>query len=256
MLGLARNVESESNPYRVPKLSSHGSAAWTAEAAAYNESDETFDETLVTVHKATRLVKVSEELLDDNAVELDSYLAEEFGRSIGALVNTALTVGSGSGEPWGFVPQVGAGTTFTFPTGSVTDYTADGIIDVFYKLKPQYRPRATWVMSDAAAQVVRKLKDLNDRYLWQDGLAAGEPATLLGRPVVLNPDMAVPAANAKSLAFGDFSFYFAVRRPSISLMRLNERYRDSGLIGFIANVRVGADLVQPEAIALGQNAAS
>ena len=111
-------------------------------------------------------------------------------------------------------------------------------------------------MNDATAKNIMLMKDTTNHYLWQSALAEGEPPTLLGRPVMLNPDVAQQSANAKSLLFGDFSGFFVARRPSVTVKRLDERYADTGQVGFVGNFRVGADLIDTKAIVIGQNSAS
>jgi HK97 family phage major capsid protein len=259
VLKSARRVDAQTNIIDIPRISSHGAAAWTAEAAGYNESDEVFATTSVTIHKATRLVKLSEELVADARVDLDSFLATEFGRSIGALVNTALTVGTGVAQPNGFVPKVPAGQIVQQGTGNTTTIgSSDHFLDVLVKVKPQYRnrPSTAWHMNDVTANIARKMKDTTNRPIWLESLASGEPAQLLGYPVILNPDMASPAASAKSIAFGDFSFYYACTRPEISIQRLDEAFASTGQVGFRAMFRIGADLLVTEALSIGQHSAT
>lgn len=258
LLSVSRVVETDSWKLDTPRSSSHGSAAWTAENAAFNESDEVFATTTIQLYKATRIVKVSEELLSDEKVDVESYLVEEFGRAIGALVNTALTTGTGSSQPYGVVTQTPAGQIYTYPTGSATTVPADSLFEVFHKVKPQYRRPAegVWMAADSTLKSIEQLKDQQDRYLWQAGIAQGAPPTLLGFPILVNPDIATMAANAKSLLFGNLrrGFYVA-RGSSISLQRLNERYADTGQVGFRIFARFGSDLLNTEAVAIGKNSA-
>jgi HK97 family phage major capsid protein len=256
MLGISRNIDALTNSLDVPKISSHGSAAWTAEGTAYNESDEVFATANIVVYKATRLVKISEELLADDrtAPGVEDFLAREFGRALGALVNTALTVGTGSAQPFGVVPR--ATQTRVYATGNSTDVATDELFEVMHTLPTAYRQRAVWVTSDTQAKKLELRKDTTNRYLWSASLREGQPPTLLGRPLIVNNDVAVPAANAKSLLFGDFDGFFVAKRPSISIQRLSERYADTGQIGFIANMRIGSDLIDTKSVVVGVNSAT
>jgi len=262
-LGLCTVIDVSTNSVTIPSVASEGSAAWTAEAASYNESNPTFGSLDVTVYKATRLVKLSEELVADSAFDLDGYLAGEFGRAFGALLNTALTVGTGSSQPYGIVTRVDSGYIVTAPTGNVTSLTdADGpgfLMDVKFQVKPQYRRPARWMFRDATLKVIAKLKDADHRFMFEPdmNLTAQVPGRLLGHEVVINPDVAAMAASAKSIVFGDFSYHWVLRRPEMGIRRLTELYATNGLVGFVANVRYGADLVLTAGpIAIGKNSAT
>lgn len=259
MLGLATVVDTSTNVVEYPTVASHGAAAWTAEEAAFNESDPAFGTGTITVHKATRIVKVSEELLADSAFDLDSFMSTEFGRSIGLLLNTALTTGDGSAKPFGVVGRVDAGQVVTDATGSTTSISsADHLFDVKHTVKPQYRNRsARWMFTDLTLKAIALLKDTTDQYLWNPDLRGESPGSLLGAPAVINPDVAEMAASAKSIVYGDFSYFWVCRRPAISIQRLNELYAANGQVGFRVFVRYGSDLtLTTEPLAIGQNSAT
>lgn len=215
----------------IPTISAHGSASWKTEAAAYAESDETFGEVQLSAYKATCLIKVSEELLADSAFPLESYLATEFGRRIGRLEETAFTTGSGSNQPTGVV----GGSTLGVTAAATNAVTADELVDLYHSLGRAYRNRAVWLMADSTVKAIRKLVtgvSGDKTYLWSPGLGAGEPDTLLGRPVVVSQDVVALAASAKTIIFGDLSYYYIGDRQMISMQRLNELYAGNGQIGF------------------------
>jgi len=264
MLGLATVIDVNTNAVEIPTVASHGSAAWTAEEVAFNDSDAAFGTKSITVYKATRLSKVSEELLADAYFDLDSWMAGEFGRSLGVLLNTALTVGTGSAQPYGIVTAAAAGMTVTQATGGATGIgTVDHLHDVKFKVPAQYRTSACrWMFADSTLKIIALIRqtvvsgETWNQYLWQPGLTGADPGTLLGYPIVINPDVAAMAASAKSLVFGDFSPYWVIRRPAISMQRLNELYSASGQVGFRIFVRYGADLVRTDSVAIGKNSAT
>lgn len=228
----------------IPVESSRGSASWTAEEAAYTESDAGFSRVTLAAHKLGTIVRVSEELLQDAFFGIDSYLAENFGRRFAEAEETAYFAGDGSGKPTGATTQASAGVS---AAGTAT-VTADELIDLFHSLKPQYRGRADWTMNDSTVKLIRKLKDADGQYLWQPGLTAGQPDTILNRPVRVTDGMPAAAASAVSILFGDFSHYMIADRSGVSMQRLNELYAANGQIGFKAFKRTEGKLVLAEAV--------
>ena len=140
---------------------------------------------------------------------------------------------------------------------SATAVTADEMIDLFYSLKAPYRKKSVWMLNDSTIKSIRKLKDTNGQYLWQPSLTAGTPDTILGRPVKTSAYMPAIAAGAKSIAFGDFSYYWIADRQGRSFKRLNELFAATGQVGFLASQRVDGRLILAEAVkVLAQKAAS
>jgi HK97 family phage major capsid protein len=238
---------------------SHGAAAWTAEAAGYNTGDEAFTQVTITAYKATRITKESEEVLADSKFPLESVLSESFSRAFAAILNTALTVGTGSSQPNGIVPKITSGQTVTGATGTTVTIPADNVFDLEAKVRSVYRnDRAVFMGSDAARKTVRLLKDSTLQYIWQPGMQAGIPDRLLGYRFELNPDVAVPAANAYSLVFGRLEGHMMVRPAGgITIQRLNELYAANGQVGFRGYIRAGADFVGPaDSVARYRNSAT
>lgn len=237
-------VVTTSSDRSVPVVTSHGSAVWLAEESPVTESDESFGLKTLYAHKLGTLIKVSEELLQDSAFGLEAYLANEFARRIGAAEETAFATGNGVGKPLGFVADAEIGVT----AASATAITSDELLDLFHALKRPYRPRANWLMADATAKAIRKLKDSTNQYIWQPGLQAGQPDTLLSRPVTISDDIPAMATGNKSILFGDFSYYWIADRQGRVFQRLNELYAINGQVGFRAYQRVDGKLTLAEAI--------
>lgn len=227
-----------------PGFSAHGSAAWVAENGAYTASDETASQTTLNAYKAGTLIKVSEELLQDSAFDLDAYIRQEFAQRIGVLENTAYVAGDGSGKPTGVAGGASAGVT----TAGAAAVTADELIDLFHSLSPPYRRNASFLLNDSTIKLARKLKDGDDQYLWQPGLQAGQPDTLLGKPVHADPDMAAATAGNVSGLFGDFSYYKIRDVNGIAFQRLNELYAENGQVGFKAYHRTDGKLLLSAAV--------
>lgn len=243
MRGLATVITTASDR-AIPVVTSHGTASWIAEEGAFAESDEVFGQKVLYAFKVGTLIKVSEELLQDSAFDLEQYLAAEFARRIGAAEEAAFVNGNGVGKPMGVVGDASLGVT----AASATAVTADELVDLFHSLKRPYRPRATWLMADATAKAVRKLKDTDGQYIWQPGLQAGQPDRLLGRPVAISDNMPTMATGNRSILFGDFSYYWIADRQGRVFQRLNELYAVNGQVGFRAYQRVDGKLILAEAV--------
>ena len=240
-----------SGSHQIPVVAAHGSASWVDETGTYEpegvNQDETFGQKLIGAHKIGTLIKVSEELLNDSAFNLESYFTSEFARRIGSTEEDAFLNGNGTKKPTGILNAIDGAQVGVTAAGK-TAITADEVIDLFYSLKGPYRKNAIWVLNDSTVKAIRKLKDGNGQYLWSPGLTAGEPDVILGHKVITSAHAPALAAGNKAIAFGDFSFYWIGDREGISFKRLNERYADAGLVGFLASKRVDAKLTVPEAI--------
>ena len=224
-----------------------GTASWIDEEGAYLESDDSFGQVSIGAYKLGTMIKVSEELLNDSVFDLESYISREFARRIGAKEEEAFFTGYGSGKPLGILAATGGAET-GITAASATAITADELIDLFYSLKAPYRRNAVWVLNDSTIKAIRKLKDNQGQYLWQPSLTAGAPDLLLGKPVRTSAYMPAIAADAKTIAFGDFSYYWIADRQGRSFKRLNELYAATGQVGFLASQRVDGKLILPEAI--------
>ena len=193
------------------------------------------------------MIKVSEELLNDSVFDLESYIAREFARRIGTKEEEAFFTGDGTGKPLGILAASGGAETGV-TAASATAVTADELMDLFYSLKSPYRKNAVWILNDSTIKAIRKLKDNNGQYLWQPSLVAGTPDTILGRPVKTSTYMPAIAAGAKTIAFGDFSYYWIADRQGRFFKRLNELYAANGQVGFLGSQRVDGKMILPEAV--------
>lgn len=244
---LAKVIRTSSGDRKIPVVATKGTASWIDEEGAYTESDDSFGQVSIGAYKVGTMIKVSEELLNDSVFDLESYIAKEFARRIGAKEEEAFFTGDGSGKPLGVLAATGGAETGVTAASS-TAVTADELMDLFYSLKSPYRKKAVWVLNDSTIKAVRKLKDSTGQYLWQPSLMAGTPDTLLGRPVKTSTYMPVIAAGAKTIAFGDFSYYWIADRQGRSFKRLNELYAANGQVGFLGSQRVDGKLVLSEAV--------
>ena len=244
---LAKVIQTSSGDRKIPIVTSHGTAVWLDEEDALTESDEVFDQTSLSAYKLGTFLKGSDELLNDSVFDLPSYISTEFARRIGAKEEEAFFVGDGSGKATGIFAATGGAQTGVTAASS-TAITADELIDLFYSLKSPYRRKAVWVMNDSTFKAIRKLKDNQGQYLWQPSLTAGTPDTILNRPVYTSSYVPAIAAGAKTIAFGDFSYYWIADRQGRSFKRLNELFATTGQVGFMATQRVDGKLILSEAI--------
>ena len=244
---LAKVIRTSSGDRKIPVVATKGTASWIDEEGAYLESDDAFGQVSIGAYKVGTMIKVSEELLNDSVFDLEAYISREFARRIGAKEEEAFFTGDGSGKPLGVLAATGGAETGV-TAASATAITADELIDLFYSLKAPYRRNAVWVLNDSTIKAIRKLKDNQGQYLWQPSLTAGAPDLLLGKPVRTSAYMPAIAADAKTVAFGDFSYYWIADRQGRSFKRLNELYAATGQVGFLASQRVDGKLVLPEAI--------
>jgi HK97 family phage major capsid protein len=231
-----------------------GTAAWLDEGEEYEESDSVFGQTSIGAYKLGTMIKVSDELLNDSIFNIESYISTEFARRIGAKEEEAFLVGDGIGKPTGIFNATG-GAELGITAGSTTAITADEIIDLVYSLKAPYRKNASFIMNDATIKAIRKLKDGQGQYLWQPSLTAGTPDTLLNRPVYTSAYAPILEAGSKTIAFGDFGYYWIADRQGRSFKRLNELFATSGQVGFLGSQRVDGKLILPEAIKVLQQKA-
>lgn len=208
-------------------------------------------------------MKVSWQLLQDSIFDLEAFIRQQFGISTGVLENTAFVVGDGSGKPTGITTQTSAGVTLPNSTAGVTGFStsgaytgADALIALKYSVLSPYRRNAAWLMNDQTIAKVAGLKDSTNQYIWQPGLTAGAPDTLLGAPVYTDPDVPVMAANAKSVLYGDFSWYWIRDVANVYIQRLNELFAMNGQVGFLVFHRTDGKLVNTAAVKHLANAAS
>lgn len=244
---LAHVIQTSSGERKIPVVASKGSANWIDEEGPYTDSDDAFGQVTIGSFKLGTTIKVSEELINDSVFDLENYISKEFARRIASREEEAFFTGDGNGKPLGFLAKTG-GAEVGVTAASATAITADEIIDLFYSLKTPYRKNAVWILNDATVKAVRKLKDSTGQYLWQSALTEGTPDKLLGRPVYTSAYMPTAAAGAKTIAFGDFKYYWIADRQGRSFRRLNELYATTGQVGFLGSQRVDGKLILPEAV--------
>ena len=241
-------VITTANDRKIPIAVGHSVATWTAENAAYTESNPTFGQKQIDAFKLTDLVRVSIELLQDAAFDIEGYIIKEFSYAFGVAEEQAFCVGTGINQPTGIFTADGGEIGVT--AGSATAVTIDDVINLVYSLKAPYRKNAKFLMNEATVSLIRKLKDGNGNYLWQPSVQAGQPDKILGYDVFTTPFAPTIAGGALAIAFGDFSNYWIRDRGGRTVQRLNELYATNGQVGYVATERVDGKVILPEAIKL------
>lgn len=228
-----------------------------AENTAVTEQDVTLGQAQLGAYMYTsKLVRVSFQLLQDEAFDLDTWLPRKLGERLARITNRHQTVGTGTAQPLGI--QTTAAIGVTLPVGNVTGATYDGYIDLIHSVDPAYRQsgRAQFMLHDNALASARKIKDSQNRPLWEPSLQAGVPDTLFGYGLTINQHLPTPAASTKSVLFGDFFAGYVIRNVlGIQMLRLEERYADFLQVGFLAFLRTDATVQDASAYkAMAQSA--
>jgi HK97 family phage major capsid protein len=237
---------------QIPKTLTHTpSPAIVLEAGAILESDGTFGQTTLGAFKYGRMVQVSRELVTDTGVDLQGYLAKAAGRALGNAFGADMVTGPGTTTPRGVIVDANAGatgpvgTTTTFGNQATVGQGFDLIISLYHSVISPYRMSRScgWVMNDTTASLVRRIKNTNGDYVWQPSTQVGQPDSILGKPVFIDPFLASPAASAESIAFGDWSAYFVRYAGPIRFERSDEFAFANDLVSFRALLRADAALV-------------
>ena len=251
---IAHIIHTSSGDRKIPVSASKGEAAWIDEEGSYPESDDSFGQVTIGSYKLGTIIKVSEELINDSVFDIEGYIAREYARRIGAKEEAACFIGDGSGKPLGILAPTG-GAQIGVSAASAAALTCDEVIDLYYALRSPYRKNSVWLTNDSTVKALRKLKDGNGQYIWQPSLTAGTPDTILSRPVRTSAYMPEIASGAKTLAFGDFSYYWIADRQGRTFKRLGELFAPTGQVGFLGSQRVDGKLILAEAVKVLQQKA-
>lgn len=233
-----------------------------AENAAATGADITFGTVAVNPYKySSKKIALPVELIQDSAIDVVQFVVNRLATRLGRITNTHYTVGTGSSQPFGVMGRAGAGKTGA--TGQTLTVIYDDLIDLIHSVNSAYRARgARFMLRDTSVAVIRKLKDSNGRPIWNPGdnesISGGTPSTICGYPYTVNDDVAAMGANAKSIAFGDFS-QFVIRdvAGSTSMRRFDDSaFALNGQVGFCGWMRTGSNLLDAAAVKVYSNSAT
>ena len=229
-----------SGDHKINIAATSPAAAWIEEGEALSFGDATFDQKNLDAHKLSVAIKITNELLYDSAFPLENHILTEFGKALSNAEEDAFLNGDGSGKPTGIFNATKGGIVAKTLTAAIS---SDDLIDLVYALKRPYRKNAAFIMNDKTVAQIRKLKDTNNVFLWQESLQAGEPARLLGYEVFTSG-----YAPEDAIAFGDFSYYNIGDRGARSFQELRELFAGNDMTALVAKERVDGILVLPEAV--------
>ena len=257
---IANVVHVEATSYDVLIDHTEMGAGWATETSVTETGTPQFDRITIPLHELSALPKASQRLLDDAAFDIEGWLAGRIADKFSRAEAAAFVSGDGIDKPTGFLthPTI-ANDSWVWDslgyiaTGVDGDFDgaspADAIVDLVYALGADYRANASFVMNSKTAGAVRKMKDADGRFLWSDGLAAGEPARLMGYPVLIAEDMPDIASGSEAIAFGDFAAgYTVAERPDLRVLR--DPFSAKPHVLFYATKRVGGDVSDFAAIKL------
>jgi HK97 family phage major capsid protein len=242
---------------QIPRTSTYTAPAITAEGTAIAESDPTFASFITLgAFKFGATLQLSREVVEDSGIDLLSYVARQAGVGMGTAVNAALTVGTGTTQPFGV--STNAGSAVTGGTGVSGVPTVENLVDLVYSVGSPYRRRgAAFQMNATTTAAVRKLKDTTGQFLWSPSVQAGQPDSLLGFPIYENPDVVSAATGARSVLFGDFaSAYFVRQVRGVDFSRDDSYAFAQDLITFRVTWRGDGNVVDSNAVKYFKGGAS
>jgi HK97 family phage major capsid protein len=254
---IASVVRVEATSYDVLVDHTDVGAGWATESDPTVESDTPqIDRITIALHELSALPKASQRLLDDSAFDIEGWLSGRIADKFARAEASAFINGDGVDKPKGLLAHSTVdndiwvwGNLGYVPTGLDGDVTPEAIVDLVYALGAQYRANGSFVMNSKTAGLVRKLKDADGRFMWSDGMAAGEPARLMGYPVLVAEDMPDADSDATPIAFGDFAAgYTVAERPDLRILR--DPFSAKPHVLFYATKRVGGDVSDFAAIKL------
>ncbi|MCB2134782.1 MAG: phage major capsid protein [Rhodobacteraceae bacterium] len=258
---IANVVNVEASTYDVLVDHTDVGSGWASETSTLTETTTPqIDRISIPLHELSAMPKASQRLLDDSAFDIEGWLAGRIADKFARAEAQSFVFGDGVDKPTGFLSHTAVddavwawGALGYVPTGAAGDFAAtnasDAIVDLVYALSAEYRANASFVMNSKTAGAVRKMKDADGRFLWSDGLAAGEPARLMGYPVLVAEDMPDIGPDAYAIAFGDFhNGYTIAERPDMRVLR--DPFSAKPHVLFYASKRVGGDVSDFAAIKL------
>ncbi|MUO29454.1 phage major capsid protein [Agrobacterium vitis] len=230
----------------LPKRTGRPTASWVGEDEEREETTMSYGQLEIPVHEIACYIDVSQRLLEDSAINVESEVATDLSEEFAVKEASAFSNGNGVKKPLGLQNAPGIAEIIN---GNAANVSGDKLIALMYAMPAQYRNNGSWLMNGTTLGIIRTMKDGNGNYLWQPSYQAGQPSTLLGRPVIEDPTMPDIAANAFPLMYGDFSKAYRIYdRVGMSILRDPFTQATKGLVRFHARRRVGGGPVLTEAL--------
>lgn len=265
MRGICRIQATSGEKVQMPSLANDVTVYWATEQAQFTDSqDPTTSMVEIPVHEMRALLKVSQQNLEDSMFNLEDFMRQRMMLGFAKKEGAAFINGSGTGQPQGIMQFPTKATTlysggsagknnvtdaipYVLSSGNTGKITADDVLNVKMDLKADYDAASHYIFTRGTLNSIRLLKDSQNRPLWQPFGGSNLPSMIYDTPYVEMPDMPEIASGAFPIAVGDFSYYMIVDRVQLAIRELDELFAVSGLIGFIARVRVGGQILLPEA---------
>ncbi len=248
---LARVIQVEgANSFKVPGLTNSTAAVLSVESTAYTEVEPTVTEVSFDPYKYTHLSLATDELLADSRIDVYGQILQPDAVNAFTLAeNTAFVTSDGSSKPQGLF----VGGSFGLTAAGTNAITAEEVIDLYHSVALEYRERATWVMNDSTLKLIRKMRESGSTtgaFLWQPSMIAGQPDTIMGRPVVTISTAPAATTGLKPIVFGDLSYFWIADFDSgnAGFKRLEERYAELGQVGFRWSKRIDSNVMLAAAI--------
>ena len=242
---LATDIQVYDHDYRIKTVNSEDVAVWVPEGGTIPLSDGMgdFGDITLASHKLAVFLKLEDTLVRDPFFKIEDYLVKRLAKNFGRAEDNGFINGTGENMPTGILVETG-GAEVGVTTNALT---YDDVIKLFFSVKPEYRKHGTWLMNDETALALRTLKDDAGQPIWNQS-----NDTILGRKVYISEFMPGAESGSKPIAFGDFSYYWIVRRRPVSVRTLTEQFAMVDCVGYLAYEFLDGKLIRPEAIKVMQ----
>ena len=242
---LATDIQVYDHDYRIKTVCSEDVAVWVPEGGTIPLSDGMgdFGDITLASHKLAAFLKLEETLVRDPFFKIEDYLVKRLAKNFGRAEDNGFINGNGENMPTGILAETG-GAEIGVTTSTLT---YDDVIKLFFSVKPEYRKNGTWLMNDETALALRTLKDDAGQPIWNQS-----NDTILGKKVCISEFMPGAESGSKPIAFGDFSYYWIVRRRPVSVRTLTEQFAMVDCVGYLAYEFLDGKLIRPETIKVMQ----
>jgi HK97 family phage major capsid protein len=246
----AKVVTIAGSEIKFPRRIGSTAATWVSEIADRTESGPSYEQVTLTPWEMATFVEISRQLLEDAAYNVEGEVSSDLAESFAIAEGKAFVDGTGTDRPKGILVATGIAEV---KTGVAADFPAanpgDKLIDVMSAIPTAHAQNGAWAMNRNTLGIVRKWKDSQGNYLWQPGLQAGQPSSLLGRPVIEMVDFPDVAAGKFPIVFGDWSGYRIVDRTDFSILSDPYTRAKNGIVVLHSRKRVGGDVTNPDRFA-------
>ena len=242
---LATDIQVYDHDYRIKTVCSEDVAVWVPEGGTIPLSDGMgdFGDITLASHKLAAFLKLEDTLVRDPFFKIEDYLVKRLAKNFGRAEDNGFINGNGENMPTGILAETG-GAEIGVTTSTLT---YDDVIKLFFSVKPEYRKNGTWLMNDETALALRTLKDDAGQPIWNQS-----NDTILGKKVCISEFMPGAESGSKPIAFGDFSYYWIVRRRPVSVRTLTEQFAMVDCVGYLAYEFLDGELIRPETIKVMQ----